>query len=119
MNFGELIHDLQTNAKKVIRKIERTERKLQKAKSALVFNETCINEDILPKYTNIKLHDPAAKEAIFTKEYRKKLVSQQIETKSKLVRQLELELTELYQEFEQCHIDTDRKERIRQTLREM
>ena len=56
MNFGELIHDLQTNAKKVIRKIERTERKLQKAKSALVFNETCINEDILPKYTNMYIY---------------------------------------------------------------
>ena len=53
MHFGELIHYLQTNAKKVIRKIERTERKLQKAKRALVFNETCINEDILPKYASI------------------------------------------------------------------
>ena len=56
MSFGELIFDLQTSTKKLIRNIERTERKLQKAKSALVFNKTCINEDILPKYTNIYIY---------------------------------------------------------------
>ena len=38
MNYGEPIHDLQTNAKKVIRKIGGTERKLRKQKA--FFNET-------------------------------------------------------------------------------
>ena len=45
-NFGQLIFDLPSGTKKLIRTIERTNRKLAKAHNSLVFNETCLKEDI-------------------------------------------------------------------------
>ena len=43
-----------------------------------MFNEICINEEMLPKYTYFKLHDPAAHKYNFTLEYRRDLVKRQI-----------------------------------------
>ena len=71
MNIGELIYDLQPDVKNLIRKIEKLEKKLIHAKLDLVFNTVCLNENILPIYTNIRTHDPAARNEAFTLEYRK------------------------------------------------
>ena len=38
-----------------------------------MFNEICINEEMLPKYTYFKLHDPAAHKYNSTLEYRRDL----------------------------------------------
>ena len=56
MNFGELIYHQPENIKKLIRKIENLENKLANARVAILFNKTCLNENILPKYTNIYIH---------------------------------------------------------------
>ena len=42
------------------------------------FNEVCINEEVLPKYTYFKLHDPAAHKYNSTLEYKRDLVKRQI-----------------------------------------
>ena len=47
MSFGDLIHQLGNEHKTVIRHIEQTTKKLIKAKYALAFNKTCINENIV------------------------------------------------------------------------
>ena len=49
------------NKKKLFRNLERTALKLERNKSHLIFNETCYNNDILPKYTGIKLYRIKAK----------------------------------------------------------
>ena len=46
MPLGELLHDLPIETKKTARSIEQTNRKLSKAKSAVLFNRQCLNEDI-------------------------------------------------------------------------
>ena len=53
MPLGNLIYDLNTKTKKTIRTIENTNKKIAKAKSAILFNGQCKKEDILPNYTNI------------------------------------------------------------------
>ena len=53
MNFGELIYQQPEHIKKLIRKIENLEKKLANARVAILFNKTCLNENILPKFTNI------------------------------------------------------------------
>ena len=45
---------------------------------SIMFNEICINEEMLPKYTYFKLHDPAAHKYNSTLEYRRDLVKRQI-----------------------------------------
>ena len=43
-----------------------------------MFNEICINKEMLPKYTYFKLHDPAAHKYNNILEYRRDLVKRQI-----------------------------------------
>ena len=45
---------------------------------SIMFNEICINEEMLPKYTYFKLRDPAAHKYNSTLVYRRDLVKKQI-----------------------------------------
>ena len=45
---------------------------------SIMFNEFCINEEMLPRYTYFKLHDSAAHKYNSTLEYRRDLVKRQI-----------------------------------------
>ena len=53
MKIGQLIFHLPAEKKQKIRKIEKINKKIASVKSSLVFNRTCIKENLLPKYTNI------------------------------------------------------------------
>ena len=53
MSLGDLIHNLPELHKKTIRRKEKLSKKNVKAKYAIVFNQTCLQENILPAYTNI------------------------------------------------------------------
>ena len=56
MNFGELLHLHPEYIKKQLRKIENLELKLANARVAIVFNKTCLNENLLPTFTNIYIY---------------------------------------------------------------
>ena len=45
---------------------------------SIMFNEICINEEMLPKYTYFKLHDPAVHKYNSTLEYRRDLKKRQV-----------------------------------------
>ena len=45
---------------------------------SIMFNEISINEEMLPKYTYFKLHNPASHKYKYTLEYRRDLVKRQI-----------------------------------------
>ena len=53
MTLGEIIFQFPNNIKIIIRQLEKLERKRVKANMAILFNRTCINENILPQFTNI------------------------------------------------------------------
>ena len=59
MNFGELIYLQPENIKQRVRKIENLEKKLANARIAILFNKTCLNENILPIFTNIYIYSIA------------------------------------------------------------
>ena len=94
MSLGDIIYRLPNETKTLIRHIEQTEKKRIKCKYALAFNITCKNEDILPKYTNIKV-SPAARAKRFTKDYRRQLVIHEIEAKENELTQLNEKLVAL------------------------
>ena len=48
MNFGNLLHIQPDNIKRNMRNIETTEKKLANAKIAVIFNITCLNENLPP-----------------------------------------------------------------------
>ena len=56
MNFGNLLYIQPENIFKNIRNIETTEKKLANAKIAVIFNNTCLNENLLPRFFNIYIY---------------------------------------------------------------
>jgi hypothetical protein len=51
MSIGNLIFDLPVQTKNIVRYIEKTNKKIANKTNSLVFNETCLKEEILPTYT--------------------------------------------------------------------
>ena len=55
-NYGQYINQFPLNTIKVIREFERTQKKICSHKMSIMFNEICINEEMLPKYTYIYIY---------------------------------------------------------------
>ena len=51
-----IIQEHENEAKKLIRKLESTNKKLINANSAAVFNRECLNNNLLPTFTNIYIY---------------------------------------------------------------
>ena len=51
-NFGKFTHQFQPETKTLIRKLERILNKLYGQNLSLLFNEICLNEQLLPNYTH-------------------------------------------------------------------
>jgi uncharacterized protein (DUF1778 family) len=94
MSLGNLIFNFSVPIKSLIRRIEKNNKKIVNKKYSLVFNETCIKEQLLPNYTDIRTHDPAAREESITVRYRFQLIERQIKIARHELVQLELENTE-------------------------
>ena len=55
-NYGQYRNQFPPNTLKVIREFERTQKKICRHKISIMFNEICINEEMLPKYTYIYIY---------------------------------------------------------------
>ena len=84
--FGHLLSTLPAEEKSTVRRIEKILYKINAAETAILFNTTCINEGLLPKYTHLRLHDPNAAADAHTTAFRRKLTERQLEEKKKDLR---------------------------------
>ena len=57
-SFNTIIEILQNDQRKIklIRKYENTQKKIRNNECAILFNKTCMNERLLPKYINIYIY---------------------------------------------------------------
>ena len=108
MTFAELLNEYNEPGKKLVRKIESTEKKIVNAQLAVAFNKQCIKNNILPKFTHIHL-DEAVQQRRFTLEFRKKLVLNQIEEKTKTILDLQQKLAADQLAFEDLDAPEDLK----------
>ena len=53
MSYVEKLRTLPHRIIQILRKMENIQRKMIKCKWSLVFNNTCIKENLLPTYTNL------------------------------------------------------------------
>ena len=60
------------------RKVEGLTTRITKLKSHLSFNETCLINKLLPTYTNVRIHDGAARREEFVLKFRQELIERQI-----------------------------------------
>ena len=56
INFGALLHRLNTTNKSLVRNLEKMYKKQVQVFYGLIFNRTCLLENILHKYTNIYIY---------------------------------------------------------------
>ena len=56
MNIGNLIFTLPARYKTLVRKTEKENKKIANTESSLVYNTTCLKENLLPTYTNIYIY---------------------------------------------------------------
>ena len=83
--IGDILKNINDGDKKTARCIETTRNKIIKAESSLAFNLVCLQENILPGYTEIKLHDESARNEESTRRFRRELVERQVEDKKKVI----------------------------------
>lgn len=95
MNIAESLNLLPNTVKQTFNKIQKLNRKLSKARTAILFNDICLKENILPKYTNVRLHDQRAKQQSFTEAFRRNLVEHQLKLKEEQVKELQQKLVTL------------------------
>ena len=55
-NYGQYLNQFPPNTIKVIREFKRIQKKICRHKMSIMFNEICINEEMLPKYTYIYIY---------------------------------------------------------------
>ena len=53
LTFGELLYPLNNDLKNQIRNFKKQKRQILSAKYGILFNQTCLNEELHPTYTNI------------------------------------------------------------------
>ena len=56
VSLGSLLFNLPAERRKCVRELEKISTKIIREKCSLLFNSTCLKEDILPKYTNIYIY---------------------------------------------------------------
>ena len=69
---------LKNEEKTLFRNIERNKMKLIKAEEHIKFNEQCLQHNLFPIFTNIKLHDANAGSQPFVQKFRKELIFNEI-----------------------------------------
>ena len=93
ISLGELLYPLPAQQKREVRELEKSSLKLAKSECSLLFNGVCLSENLLPNYSNINLHNDAAKREPFTLKYRRQLVQRELDETKKKRALLEKEVT--------------------------
>ena len=93
ISLGELLYPLPAQQKREVRELEKCSLKLAKSECSLLFNGVCLSENLLPNYSNINLHNDAAKREPFTLKYRRQLVQRELDETKKKRTLLENEVT--------------------------
>ena len=65
-------------SKEIFKSLEKNVVKLTMHNSHLSFNETALNNCLLPNYTNVKLYDDVAREEEFVHDFRNKMLVREI-----------------------------------------
>ena len=107
MSYAQLLHSIPEALRKLYREYENVSKKLINTKWSIEFNSICLKEDLQPKYSRIKHHDPAKRSTEATRRYEKNLVEQENKEKARSMKSLENTKTSLLEEIElyECNVE--------------
>lgn len=107
IHIRDVLPSLCQEQKRVFRQLETVKKKIVNAHYAVVFNQTCITENLLPYFTNVRLYDRAVQRSDLTLNFRKKLVEEEITRKKQDLRSLYVDYSKAYDEFAEFDLATD------------
>ena len=109
VNIGTILNNFSNDDKCLIRKIENLSKKEINARYAVIFNETCDKENLLPTYTNVKNYDRAVQRSRLTLSYRRGLLKQETVRKKQQLEDVRYQLAEANASF----LDIDAPEELK------
>ena len=56
LNFGQILHLLDNELKNIIRNFKKQKTQIISAQYGILFNQTCLNEELYPAYSNIYIY---------------------------------------------------------------
>ena len=116
MNFGSMLSKHTPDGKRTVRDIESVSRKIINAEAAVTFNNECIKNNLLPKYTDIRLSNEAVRRSKITLEFRKTLVENETEEKKRTVRDLKERLETEQTRFNDMEMNDELRNSTIETL---
>ena len=118
-NIGTILNNFSSSDKQLIRKIESLSKKEINVRYAVIFNETCEKENLLPVYTNIKTYDRAVQRSRLTSNFRRDLLKQETVKKRQQLEELNKQLEEVNTSFDELDVPEELKERTCAKLGEL
>ena len=116
MSYGELLHSLPQDLRKYYRNLESTNKKLINLKWSKVYSQSCLSENILPKYSRIRHEDPAIPSTDATTKYRRYLVEQELSRKEQQMEKLHQTRDRLLLEIENFNVSCESKASVTSAL---
>lgn len=98
-NIGTILNSFSDTDKKLIRRLESLEKKNINHFYAVIFNEKCLKENLLPTFTNIKTHDRAVQQSDLTVRYRRDLLVKENKKKKEQLEDIKRQLNEAKESF--------------------
>ena len=119
-DFGTVVSEYPREFKKIVRELENLTKKVINAQYAVLFNETCIVNNLLPRYTNIRLPNRAVeRQPRATLDYRHNILLEETENKKLLLSELKAKLVAANQTFESLPVSADLVTRTKVALKEL
>ena len=118
-NIGTILNSFSYTDKKLIRRIESLEKKSINHFYAVIFNEKCIKENLLPSFTNITTYDRAVQQSDLTVKYRKGLLEEETRRKKQQLEDIYDQLEEAKASFDALDAEEELKARTREKLSEL
>ena len=113
MSYTNHLFNLPTYLVRLFRQLENTRKKICKAEWSTIFNNVCLQENLLPSYTRMRYHDPALAYNRDTIEFRKSLVKRELANKKSALHNLKQQENHLLQ---QISLNNDNNPVIENTL---
>ena len=118
-NIGTIIHEFNHDERQTIRSIENLSKKQTNARYAVIFTETCIRENLLPKFTNIRLYDQAVQQSEQTLGFRRNLLKEEARKKKRILDDITNKLSDASKSYQELNVSVDLKQRTDDALQDL
>ena len=118
-NFGNLLFSLDSQQRALVRSLEKLYRKKIQSSFGVTFNKTCLDEYLLPKYTEIRTYHPGIRYEDCTIRFRQDVVARNLQKSTEDLEALNQEIPVLEQRVKDSIRDNGKIEAIFRKLDEI